>query len=818
MRPLLIVPCLLALASAPMPAGEPVAPPAIAATAVVSDSERGLIEAAVAAVIAAGAPDTRGATIVLGEIVVVEPAPASSTKVRSNRRSGNRQEQVADGKKTTTWRGTHLHLTDGRWLMQLGTLVAPAADRTITPGAEAKQLNPTQLAEHLAKNPEEMLDQIGDTSWLEAFTPEAKPRVKATLKAALPLNSLQNYWMGGMGTLMLQRAGVSGANEQLLIMGLQQQWPGYARNQGRTPPLILEQHDGSWRNWNNDDESDEPKDPKAWIEKNKGRLTIPDPTPVIHQQIASWFRGLLLNDTDRESFGISAEQALKQCVAFSPEAQRAATTATLQLLVAGQALPEKAPANADLATKLQSWQPNQRQMSEDDTSNGPSEEMIAQMPADVQEHFRKQLEERGAWRPGESDLPALIDLLGDTRPSRWIDGMTPRTLGDTALRAMYTVMRVDPRVLAGRTVATPWTEAERTASAEAIRAWWKGLGGKPLAEALAAAVENLPLSTSATIIASRKEADRAPLLDRVAAALPATPTKETTGQALAAMLAVAGTHAGIAAKIASWPVTGQLRPLLAVWNDRQGRPAELDKLLEELATNGDRDDLAGGLFGQALKHAMAKPSPARLQRCLALAAGPLTDRRTWAVLAAACGQDSHYDEEWMSVERLDGNGRVFSRSFSNGDEQEKADPAMAIPLAVVCTMLADRRAIGDSVKLEAHGQWGQLILPGARLQVQISADDKPDQNKTDKKNDRPAPTDLRTSDAAAAAARMLAWRIGENESASGLLDLWAPPATRDTAQRTIAEAFAVKARAALAAAKLPDVLPAAAPADPNALF
>jgi len=831
-----VVPCLTALAAASLCAADPPRPMA-APTTVASDAERAAITRVVEALIAGGAPDSRGATVILGEVVVAEPAPETKSSV--SREYSGFDERVSNGEKKVTYRGCHLLLADGRWLMQLSRLVAPIAQRTITPSAEAKHVPPARLLETLAAQPPgRSWDADDNKEWLDVFTPESRQRVEATQAMAKSFMSLQFQWGGGLALPLLHRAGVPGCNEMMLLSGMSQIWPWYNKRIDHTGPLILDSSGGHYDNWggqDGDDSSDKQEDPETWMTKHKGTITLPDPTPVLNLQIADWFRGLLLDERSRDAFAISTEQAAKQVLVFTPESQRASVKAELDLLIAAQALPKKAPAGADLAVKLQSWQTEGRRGGgsyggpTDEESDGaeaqlPDEAIIAQMPAEIQEDYRQKLEQRAAWRPTETDVPGLIALLDDARPSRWIDGRTSRTVGDNALRALYTAMRVDPRLLVGHNPLTPWTTAERTASAAAISTWWKGLGGKPMNEGIIDAIERLPLGAAASLIAKRKPDERAPLLDRIAKALPATPGKDITGTAVSQLLVVAESHPGIASKIGSWPVAGKLRPLLAVWNDGQNRPGELDKLLDELIAAGNADDQSAGLLNMGLKYSMLHASPARLQRCLALAAGPVADRRTWAVLGAAGEQNSYYDASWMAVEQLSqGNKRRFNRSGRAGNNP---DPSRAIALAVTCTMLADRRPIGDSIctiDVQERGEWAQLKVPGLSVGVQLkdSQEETPEgtaELKPAEQKPKLSPTGLRVCDVAFQVARTLSWRIGEHELGNATMDLWAEATTRDTALRPLADAFGDKARADLAAAKLPDVLPVAAPVDVKALF
>jgi len=102
--------------------------------------------------------------------------------------------------------------------------------------------------------------------------------------------------------------------------------------------------------------------------------------------------------------------------------------------------------------------------------------------------------------------------------------------------------------------------------------------------------------------------------------------------------------------------------------------------------------------------------------------------------------------------------------------------------------------------------------------VQLREDGSPRAKQPEEAKPRPNPTGLRVCDLTATAVRYLTYRVGAHELGEVKVDLWAEATARDAAQRPVAEAFAEKARAALTVAKLPDVLPAAAPADAKALF
>ena len=832
MRHLVLVPCLLALACTPIAAGEPAPTAPVSA---VSASERASIDAVVAAMIAAGVPDTRGATLVIGTVEVSEPAPAATdpadnaggptgpghTVLRSN---GNRT-RIVDGKQITQWKGVHLQLADGTWVLGLSSLLAATAQRTIAMTAEGKRLAAADMPAYFAgqkpAEPRYPGQEDQEQAWHDVFDAQSKPRVQAARAAMRHLDSIGSFWGNPAGLIMLYRAEVPGVADAVFILAQSKQL--YRRtNQSVGGPLILDRQSGMWGTPLGDDDEDSPAEtPLEWMRRKKGRFGIADATAMLQRELAAWFLGMLLDPPKHLALGFTAEQATKQALACTPEAERAVLQMTIDRLAANRALPEQAPEGADLATRLQAWDPDGQLVSADDDSERhmPDEAAIAQMPADMQKQMRKHLAQRKAWRPAAADIPALIGLLDDPRPSRWIDGMAPRTLGDNALRALFAVMRVDPRVLAGRSAGKAWTDAERSVCAAAIAAWWKGHSGKPLAEALSAGLEQLPLQAAITIIASRKPDERAALLDRLAKILPAAPAASVASTDIARLLGLAESHAGIAGKIAVWPLNGQLRPLLAVWHDRQKRPAELDKLLDELITGGDADDQARGKLAVALKQAMAQPTPARLHRCLALAGGPLTDRRTWAVLGAACEQGYAYDPAWMAVQRyVQESESTGNRRVRQGGDDDQSDPALAIPLVVICTMLADRKPLPEgSCAFQQRGDWGQLSIHGLSLNVQLREGDQRGKQPPADEKPKPEPSGLRVCDLAAVAARNMLWQIGQHDLGRTPLDLWAEIATRDRKLLELSSAFADAGRAACTAAKLPDVLPAAAPPDTKAL-
>ena len=249
---------------------------------------------------------------------------------------------------------------------------------------------------------------------------------------------------------------------------------------------------------------------------------------------------------------------------------------------------------ADLATRLTVWRTMTKGQGRFDDSDH-MEQWFETMDPNQLKHLgedqRKQFEAYQARKKSDftaKDLDGLIGLVGDTRPTRWIDGgryqgaPVGRTVGDNALRAVRRVLGVDPRLFIGREISSPWTDAERTATAAALAEWWKGKAGKTVPEILISELGRIPLDVAVSILA--KEDDKAVLAQGLAALAPVLATAkpdELDPAALGGLLRLAGDHAGITAIVAKWPIDGTHHLLLAAWHDRNGRPASFDALLTE---------------------------------------------------------------------------------------------------------------------------------------------------------------------------------------------------------------------------------------------
>lgn len=797
--PRLLTASLLAIACA-LPAADLPAAAANPQTPVVTATEQAAMTALGDELVAGGLPDARTASIIVGKVAVADPAPEQPVRVDRTNRFSYGSEETKDGVRTRTFDGVHLAFADGRWLMAMNQPIAAKAGRTITPAESAVRVDAAGLAAVLEKRPERAWRRNEDR-FLAMFKPEARQRLDAAIAATGVLRRLDGPWAMGPGQLMLHRAGVPGADAMILLGGMGQVRPAWQPAGEFIPPLQLTQDDMNWQRMMQLLNGGKIFDHEQWMRDQAGTRDVPDPIPGQRQAVSRWLRLLLLDPPGLADLGLDAPRAAALAVSVLPAADRQAAQARIDLLLARAGLPEKAPDEADLGVRLQSWDaievdPRQAQ-------HLPDDEAIARMPIESQQHYRRLKEAMSAWKPAESDIPALLALLTDARPSRWLDGEQPRTVGDNALRAIARVLRFDPRLLLGREPAMPWTDAERLATAEALRAWWTGLGGRQLDAALTDAIATMPAAAAARVVVSRTDEARGPMLARLVAAWQGKPAPDIRADALAQLLSTSGGDAALSAVVATWPAQGELRPLLAVWNDQQGRPEALDRLLDELTAAGNADDRAASSLAMALRHAMRTPSAARLQRVATLAAGPLDDRRSWAPLTAMNDMAGMYQPEWQAVQRLQQNGSVRM----GGDE---VAPDRALNLITTCLLLADVRPIpAEQMTVDRRGRWASIRVGGTYLHADLGEKAATQQPEADK---RP-PTGLRVCDVAAATTRNLAWQVGLHELGRITMDPWSPTEERDAVIAKLREPFEERARSAASALKLPDVLPAPKPVD-----
>lgn len=216
----------------------------------------------------------------------------------------------------------------------------------------------------------------------------------------------------------------------------------------------------------------------------------------------------------------------------------------------------------------------------------------------------------GRWsQPGpppatRADSAALIALLADPRPSRWVLSGIPMTLGDVALRALNQrwgfdwrwIVLSDPQVGScfpathasraeaddqWRLVSANWTDQARVAVAQALQAWWTLTGSHSAAAPVLAALDRAPLQVWPDILPTMPRE----LLDGAAAGVVARRLAQQpgvddriVGTDVLVMAALAfPSDPQLSAVLAAWPSSTVLRTIAIMRAGVAGDDARLDR-------------------------------------------------------------------------------------------------------------------------------------------------------------------------------------------------------------------------------------------------
>ncbi len=768
-----------------------------------------------------GLPDAKGAEFWEGSVQV-------ETKTRQ-------------GSSSSGEHGQHLKLADGSWLINMRRRVVPTDTVSVKPQADARILTPQQLADPdfgngnqprrsmaamKANLPPGYLDKM-----VQAFVEADRPRIKAMLDDPAASRFMRgNMGDGDIRPLLLIRAGIADAiaqahpgavpvDESKVAFGV---WGG---GQARRP-LILDASDQQFH-W---------RMPQKRIPGSMATIDGPEPGSMRLVPLAENLRKALLGwfleaFADPAASGLTPDRLAAAVQALQPANGPIEQKRNLERLLAGFALPDTVADGADLATRLTVWRTRTTGQGRFEDSDH-QEQWFESMDPDQLKHLgedqRRQYEAYQARRKSDftaKDLDGLIALAGDTRPTRWIDGgryqgaPVGRTVGDNALRAVRRILGVDPRLLIGRDIATPWTDSERTATATALAEWWKTKTGKTVAEILSSELGRIPFDVAVGILA--KEDDKAVLAQGLAALAPVlaqAKPDDLDPAALGGLLRLAGDDAGITAVVAKWPIDGVHHLLLATWHDRNGRPASFDALLTEaLTAPAKKAEAKPAQPGQAtpparamsmvryngmdeeqtrrqliLTVALRRPHPERLVKIQTAISGGLDQPLVQNLLSGLFQNQGnlHLFEQGLNA-LLDGSqnqGRRIRWNTAERKLEETKREAMA--LALVATLLGDQRtfpkglvtmdqpagepALSKTIEKERRRMQtpGQIKFGSTTLWLQQMEGVK-------------APTavrdDWRVCDfTAATACQQLQWRLNLYQQRQAFaLDLNAEPAARD---------------------------------------
>lgn len=749
------LPCTATLLLLALAGAAPVALPAAEATgAATAEAGRELaaIDALLDRAVQLGFPDGRGATAWSGTLsLTFQGSAAAFAGVR--RRFGHlfravsadQDQAEANGEVT----GVHLRLADGTWLVRLTTPVA--ASEGLTVACDGAQAVPLALV--CAREPGDRVED--ESEGIGKRLPPADAAAYQRLTALYPALASRG---SPLGSLLLLRAGHPAGSDLLRLEAMRavlEPPPGKALD----APLDLRPRSRSG----------------CWFGRRRGfasggdqPLAPAESTAVVQRLLRRWAVTRLIQADDA---GRPAALAAARALAGGDPAE----VANLLRIAAGLALPAKPAADAALSVRLAVWRPEDEQ--------GPAIDPLGLEAGDEgQGESLRQGRRRHHPLVGKDDAGALVRLLDDGRPSRWVDQGVARTLGDCALGALQELVGEDPRELAGLKTAPRWDAAERKACADAIAAWWTGHGAS-VAGVLDGAVAELPLERALNLVQQRNGAPQrrlaATLGRRLAARPPAAAELEGRLTTLARVALEQSEVPELRQGIGRLPATPGTAVFLAAWQDRQDDPGALAALIDTgLAGAGDT--------GAALIACGLRPEPRHFAAAVALLERDPEHEAFRTAAALALGALKHRDQ--------DGALRLLLRV---NPAQEQREGTHALRLALARRLLADRRPLPTGLVTLDDGDLRARLGPDHLLTLSTHAwQNDPTATAS------PLPADLRWCDLAALA--LTDRRRGLALDADQPLDPTAAIEERDRALDLLRATVDELATTALAAAGLGD--------------
>ncbi len=674
--------CLALMGAVPALAGVAAAP------AVLPEADPSALRIVVEHAIAAGLSDAGGGTLYQGTIRLVaagQPALPAHGAAAAASEPG--------------YTGLHLQLADGTWIVDL---------TWPTTGLLGYRVD-ARAARALA------LDQVPDAavSLLAAVDAGAADRAADAqappARAPWPAQVTGSAAIGALQRLLLQTGDLAVASAHLLRLGLPHSellagrsagawiWDPGSRALIEGWPSTLQLHalpdQGAARlaaaiaahAW-----SEVPADAHLPDRETSFRHLLA--LSFYHQLIGAWPRPFLPLPP------AAAAQAVLALEADQPGLP--ALRRELSGLVARAGLPTATLATSPLAQRLAVWCSDEREQHALALLSHLSDEVLDAIAGQSEEEqSRTPDDERDAWllsRQGggfsEADAGALVALLDDERPCRWLDQGRLRTVGDNALRALDAVLGCDPRSLVGHDPQAMWTDAERGTTIAALRRWWAGAAGMPLATTLAGALGRLTLEDVARQVRRGPAKSRAVVIAQLASLWRTSPPVDPQPELLASILAAGKGHPALTRVVMTWPVAGRAALLLTAWRlmhgDSQAFDAYWSAALAQRQDAGTEPPAAMARtqsLQTILVLAAHAPSPAHLGRVLALLAGPWEAPAGRDLLHALTRSWSQVPDQ--AVMMVCGPWELHAK----GASLVALRAAAALPLAVYGTLLADQR-------------------------------------------------------------------------------------------------------------------------------
>lgn len=428
--------------------------PLFQAAEILSPAERKEIAELVNAVMAAGFPDAAKATLYRGELRIratsgphgEEPLlPCDSSQMQETTETGVAYNFV--------FPGMHAKTASGTWLIGFDYNFSPRPTDEVTE-AGLTVITPATLTE--TAQAERNFDAAKDAKeWLEPLSATDRPHLIAVMDRLVPVSFYLkiNLDTWPAATVLLHRAGWPDAELAALSIADQRARSFWKLRPWSEPEPAFDPT-GAYPNAKQEEQ--------AWKDAHK-ILTLESPAIALRRGLFRFFKSHI----NRDDAWMSPDVATACCLACLDPNDPQGNQGRIAALRAVHDLPVILPPQANLVARLQSWEaaPRRPRMAvrngknaKGDGTVGMSTSFAAPAPA---------------YQPHLSDLDALIALLDDQRPTRWIDFTGARSVGDNAWRAVSTLVERDPRLLAGIPVDKPWSPTERTTAARAFQAWWK---------------------------------------------------------------------------------------------------------------------------------------------------------------------------------------------------------------------------------------------------------------------------------------------------------------------------------------------------------
>jgi len=416
---------------------------------IVSEADEAAVAMVVAATVKAGFPDGTRDEVYGGAINVAVNIDPDQEQLPLPGEESIMQETTS-GSSLVTYRyrfgGLHLKRSDGTWILGFRRkFKADADDQVLT--AAARRLDVARLsADAAAAHP---YDPSPLKEWLDQFEPARREAAQSALTLMVPVSQYLQLGTDDFApaVVMMHRAGWKDATLACVAISNERAGRYWLMRPWIEPDAVFDPT-GEYPQANATEAS--------WRTSQKS-LVPEAPAVALRRAMHRWCRNQLMQDKPLITPRVAAAVCRATLDPGDPQRNGPRTDA----LLAATALPAHPPEGADLPTRLASW-------------GAPADPSLivrgSNEGAGIRNEFRVPEE---AYTPERKDLDALIALLGDGRPSRFIDFSGARSIGDNAFRAVAGLISADPRALADHPMNTPWTAEERTKAAAAVQAWWE---------------------------------------------------------------------------------------------------------------------------------------------------------------------------------------------------------------------------------------------------------------------------------------------------------------------------------------------------------